>query len=243
MNVVVKNLHLTGWDSGGDKPVALLLHGWGRDFTSLNKLMPLFGDYRIIAPNLPGFGGSQPPPKAFSVDDYADVVSAMLSKLGIDEVSLALGHSFGGRILLNLAGKDKLRIGKMILVGSHGLKEKLTPAAAGLLLAAKASRMLPRVLRERLIQKYGSDDYKNSNGVMRLTFRKVIRQDASRYAANIACPVLLIYGRDDQITPPELGRRLKDLIPKARLEVVKEAGHYPFEDNFQAVAEQIRSFI
>lgn len=94
MNLIVQGLHVSGIDQGSG-PAVLLLHGWGTDHKSLVGVADLFNDCRIIAPDLPGFGGSQIPDQIWDVSDYAQFVVALLKKIGIEKVEIILGHSFG----------------------------------------------------------------------------------------------------------------------------------------------------
>ncbi|MDR1622661.1 MAG: alpha/beta hydrolase, partial [Synergistaceae bacterium] len=106
-----------------EKPAVLFLHGWGCDFSVFRSCLDRVTDRRVCALDLPGFGGSQEPPVAWGVDDYADFVAAFLKKLEIRQVTL-IGHSNGGRIVIKLAAGKTLpfRIDKIVLVDSAGVK-------------------------------------------------------------------------------------------------------------------------
>lgn len=242
MNLIVRGLHVAGSDSGHG-PVALLLHGWGTDHTSLMNLAPTLAGYRVLAPDLPGFGGSQPPTEAWDVVAYAKFVIDLLEKAGIQELDLLLGHSFGGRIALELVGRDMLKPKKLVLLASHGLPEKLTPRQKALAAGARFGKLLPQSLRQRIGGRFGSPDYRATSGVMRQIFKNVIAQDATNSARNIHVPTLFIYGAVDDTTPPSMGHALHERVEGSRLEVVDQAGHYVQIDQPEVVNQLVKEFI
>lgn len=245
MQLIVDGLHITGSDTGKG-PVALLLHGWGSDHKTFTPLLPALAGYRVVAPDLPGFGGSQPPPEAWSVRDYAEFTSSLLKKLKITEVDLLIGHSFGGRISLEMLGLNLVPCRQAVLLASHGLPESASLKRSSVKILAKTGKVLTaawpestrNTLRRRLYRLAGSEDYLNS-GVMKDTFVKIINQDATELASQIKSPVKLIYGDQDQTTPIRLGQRLEQLIPAAKLVVVSGAGHYVHIDQPQAVMSEL----
>lgn len=242
MNLVVDDLHVRGSDEGSGK-AALLLHGWGNDHSSFNGLAETLSGYRLIAPDLPGFGGSQPPPSAWGVADYAQFVSHLLDKLEIKRLDLLIGHSFGGRIALELAGSGRLEPGKLVLMSSHGLPEPRTAKSVGIGLLARLGKVLPASVRGRFGAKLASADYQAASGVMRDVLKKVISQDATERARAINLPTLLIYGSEDEVTPPAMGRRLAGLINGAELAIVPEAGHFVHLEQPTRTGRLIKDFL
>jgi len=93
--------------SGKGRPL-LCLHGWGRgvDGDVFIALREALRDdaIEVITLDLPGFGKSGEPPKAWTVDDYADCIEELVENLQLQDVFL-LGHSFGGRIVIKLAAR------------------------------------------------------------------------------------------------------------------------------------------
>lgn len=242
MNLIVQNLHVTGQDSGKG-PSVLLLHGWGADHKNLLSLSSVLSGYRVIAPDLPGFGGSQVPPKAWSVSDYAAFIRELLDKIGVNKVDTVIGHSFGGRIALELLGTGMVSADRLVLLASHGLLEQKTTKSSVLNLFAKASKALPVSWRERAGSRFRSNDYRATSGVMRQVFQRVISQDGSKSAIQIKVPTLLIYGQQDSTTPPTMGQQFNQLIKDSRLEIIEQAGHYVHIDQPEQVSQLIKGFI
>jgi len=242
MNLVVDNLHVSGLDEGSGK-AALLLHGWGNDHDTFEGVASQLKGYRVIAPDLPGFGTSQPPPEAWGAEEYARFVVELLDKLEVKKVDLLIGHSFGGRIAVVLAGDKLVSIGKLVLLASHGLPEPKTAKGMGVGLLARFGRAAPASIRRPIGARLASADYRAATGVMQEVFKKVISQDATRQAKLIACPTLLIYGSKDTTTPPELARRFQNLIPGSKLSILADAGHHVHQDQPAQTLKLIKDFI
>jgi len=107
----------------GSGPPVVFLHGWGlSDHTYRHALTGLVDrGVRVYAPALPGFGGTDPLPRAeFSLSGYAAWVDLFLEGLGIDEPVTLVGHSFGGGVALKAAHDFPHRVGRLVLVNSIG---------------------------------------------------------------------------------------------------------------------------
>jgi pimeloyl-ACP methyl ester carboxylesterase len=78
--------------------------------------------------------------------------------------------------------------------------------------------------RERLRSVFGSADYKTA-GPMRSILTKVVTEDLTACASTVRCPTLLIYGDQDQDTPPEMGKRFQALIAHSELVILEGFGH------------------
>ena len=73
----------------GEGEAVLLLHGWGARADIYHSVInPLVGSYRVIAPDLPGFGASDEPSFPYGIEDYAGFVKALLSELGITKENM-----------------------------------------------------------------------------------------------------------------------------------------------------------
>jgi pimeloyl-ACP methyl ester carboxylesterase len=235
--------------SGNGNPV-ILLHGWGCDLNIFqqiqNNLLQWFTVYSI---DFPGFGGSQPPLKAWSVYDYADITQLFLLKLNIKNPIL-IGHSFGGRVSIILS--SRLQIKKVILVDSAGIKP---PRSLKYYLKVYSFKALKNIMRfpvirnysepimEKYRNKFGSKDYQNVSGVMRETFVKVVNEDLKPLLPKIKTPTLLIWGENDTATPVSDARIMEKLIPDCGLVVLKNCGHYSFLEKLTEFLIVINNFL
>lgn len=249
-----KNCRIASYQIGEGPPL-LMLHGWG---SSARVMMPIAHQLAHLRTchliDLPGFGQSDEPPVAWSVNEYADMVDAFLQTLGPKPVDF-LVHSYGGRITLKLLADRNRRdqIGKVLITGGAGMKPRrpfsyyIKKGAATLL--KTPARILPAALREsylnrvrgsRLWKKLGSSDYRKLSGVMRESFVLSVREHLDSLLPAIQHEVLLLWGDQDDATPLYQGKRMEKGIDRSALVVMEGAGHYAFLDKpkqFAAIAE------
>ena len=112
---------------GSGHKVVLFLHGWGSSINSWQSLLSQINKAEFTAYflELPGFGDSKTPIKAWKVDDYANMVSAFMDTLEVKPDYLVV-HSFGGRLALKLLVNQNNIFKKAIFIGAAGIKPELT---------------------------------------------------------------------------------------------------------------------
>lgn len=221
----------------GEGRNVILLHGWGCNHTTMQPieaaLVPGFKVYNI---DFPGFGGSSVPPAVWGVEEYTRLVETFVQTLNIADPIL-IGHSFGGRVSILYASRNAAR--KVILVDAAGVKPKRPLKYYLKVYSFKLSkRLLPYILgKERAARrieekrrKAGSTDYNNLTGTMRDILVKVVNEDLRAVMPRIACPTLLIWGKNDTATPLRDARIMEKLIPDAGLVTFDNAGHFSFLD-------------
>lgn len=216
-------------------PTLVILHGWGNSGEQYKELAKILSeDFYVIVPDLPGFGQTAPPSKAFDVLAYAREVKRFLKAQGIEE-AIFLGHSFGGRISIKLAGNEPKLVTKLILTGAAGvekfkLKRSLKRGAFWIIAKKlKLFSFLPPVqrLRERF---YRHRDFGKVEGVMKETFLKVIKENLTKDAKEITQPTLLLWGAKDQMTPIYDAEKMLKIIPHSYLKIFTRATHkLPYE--------------
>lgn len=237
----------------GEGELVVLLHGWGSRAGLFSGLIELISrKYRAIAPDMPGFGGSQEPPEAWDVDRYADFVLEFLKPYDPSCVTF-IGHSFGGRVILKLTGRElPFEIKKIILIDSAGIKPKKTlkqklslmcyKIGKAVLSFAPIKAMFPDAL-ENMRRKRGSADYQSATPIMRQTLVKVVNEDLKHLLPNVKAPTLLIWGTADTATPLSDAELMEKLIPDAGLVKVQGAGHYSFLEAPEFVERVVASFL
>ncbi|MCF8496269.1 MAG: alpha/beta hydrolase, partial [Alphaproteobacteria bacterium] len=239
------------YDERGNGPAVIVwAHGWGQNLHALDALASPFerqGHHILI--DFPGFGNSPPPPRAWGTADYADAVAALI-RSKTQEPVLWIGHSFGCRVGIQMAARHPDLVRGMVLIAGAGLPRK-RPMHRKLSMKARVAlfkflkKLIPLGLNEEWLKtKFGSRDYRTASPAMRALFVKVVNEDLSAQAAQIRCPVLLIYGQNDTETPPEIGKRLNALIPGAELIVLPEQDHYSvLNEGRHQVAKLVNNFI
>ena len=237
----------------GEGDAILLLHGWGSNITLFDGIIKtLSSKHRVIAPDMPGFGKTPEPQRAWSVDDYVDFIIKFVDGLELKEFSV-LVHSFGGRVLLKLNARESLPyvINKVVLIDSAGIMPKKTMKQKISLKMYKLARsiMSTKILHflypdavENMRKRRGSADYNNATPIMRSTLVKVVNEDLKHLISKISCPTLIIWGDMDTATPITDARQMEELIADAGLVVCEGAGHYSFLEQPAKVHGALKAF-
>lgn len=242
---------------GEGKPL-VILHGWG---SNKRVMMPAAQNLSHLRTNyvldLPGFGDSPEPSRAWSIDDYADAIQTFIDSLEEEKVDV-LVHSFGGRIILKLCARDfgKVHIEKVLITGGAGMKPKRSMKYYFRKYTAKTLKaplmILPGSLREKALgwlrstslwKSLGSSDYSKLSGVMRETFVKSVTEYLESCLPQIPHETLLIWGRNDEATPVYQGQKIEKGIENAALVIIEGAGHYAFLDKPKQFARIAEAFL
>jgi len=236
MEILIDGVKIN-YEVSGQGQTVVLLHGWGTNMASMSMIYQhLAKNFQVLAFDFPGFGKSSEPPCAWGVGEYADCMEKCLNKMQIKKPIL-IGHSFGGRISILLGARGIAS--KIILVDAAGIRPKRTAKYYTRVYSYKAAKKvmsLPGLNHFRddalaLWQKSNpSSDYRNTAGVMRQVFVKVVNEDLRLHLPKIKVPTLLIWGDQDTATPPDDGRLMEKLIPDSGLVLLEGAGHYSYLD-------------
>jgi pimeloyl-ACP methyl ester carboxylesterase len=224
-------------------------HGWGQSsaaFVPLAEALKPFVPSTLI--DFPGFGKSTLPPASWGTAEYADAVAQWLQSQPQTQF-IWIGHSFGGRVGIQLAARHPNLLAGMVLIASAGLPRQRTFLQQTRFSLRKTFfKTAKRFLREgpqleRLRRRMGSADYRSA-GALRPVFNRVVSEDLTPIARKVQCPTLLIYGKEDTETPPEMGQRLQALIPRAELTLLEGFGHLNIlNEGRHQVALRIRKFL
>jgi len=249
MQVVTQSL-LTQYMRGGKGKTLVLLHGWGDSSVGLKPLFDVLSkNYDVIALDLPGFGGTQLPPKAWGLDDYTTFVHDFLAKIGANEIYGFLGHSNGGAIAIRGLANGTFKAEKLILLASAGIRNQYKGRNHVLRILAKTAKLatkpLPKAvqnkLRRKTYQTIGSDMLVAEN--LQETFKRVVADDVRTDAAQLNLPVLLVYGEQDEATPVWYGQQYHELMTDSTLEILPGAGHFVHLDRPLDVQKAIAEFL
>lgn len=210
----------------------MALPGWRRahgDFGPVAAKLPR----ALVALDLPGFGASPQPDEAWSTASYAEVVAEVVAEVIGDVGSpvVVVGHSFGGRVAVRLAASRPGLVRGLVLSGVPLVSDprRRAPAAAprGYRLVRSLHRrgLVSEERLERARRRYGSADYRASNGVMRDVLVKAVNETYDDALAQLRCPVELVWADDDSEVPVEVAEEIRSRIAGARLTVCPGAGH------------------
>ena len=148
---------------------------------------------------------------------------------------IIIGHSYGGRIGICYAAKYD--VNKLVLVSSAGIKQKLKISKR---LKIKVYKTLKKC---HLPIKMGSKDYQNADNVKKIMLVKAVNTDLKEEMNKITCPTLLIYGKEDTVTPLKLGYDIKNNIKDSSLIEIDDCGHFPYLERFSVFNLILSSFL
>jgi pimeloyl-ACP methyl ester carboxylesterase len=227
-----------GNQRGEDPPRVLALHGWQRTLADFDGVLssrnpavddPFHGEVvASVALDLPGFGTSPPPPASWGSKEYAEALLPLLDEF--DDSAVVLGHSFGGRVALQLAVIAPQRIRGLVLTGvpfgfgSANPRPKADPRYRLIRRAADWGLIRPTRL-ERARHKYGSRDYREASGIMRDVLVVAVQENYEALLPRVAGPVELIWGENDTVVPVGVAKASVGSFADARLTILEGIGH------------------
>ena len=184
---------------------------------------------------VPGLGTKSD--KVFTIEDYVEWAREKLPK-----GSIALGHSNGGRILLNLLEKEPDYLDGVILLDAAGVweKENRRMVLRGL------SKALAPLKKSKFIRKavhcvIGANDYENAPENMKKTLDNMINSDKTLNIVKVTTPVQIIWGDDDRITPLRQGKKMHELLSNSELVIKPGWRHSHYLVSTSELAAEIRA--
>lgn len=237
----MKRLAGITFDERGTGGVPLVcLHGIGGDTTSFQPQLEGLDGRRVIAWNMPGYGGSDAlEPLSFAM--LADKLAAFLDALGVPVAHL-VGQSIGGMLALEMAFRYPDKVASLVLIGTTSafggrddsfkdrfIAARLEPLDAGKTLADLAAEFVPEIVGPIATDAVKQAAIKSMAAVPEGTYRAIIRclVTFNRRAdiETLTIPTCLIAGELDQNAPAKTMVRMADKILNAEYHEIKGAGH------------------
>ena len=244
------------YEEQGTGPAIVLLHGFPLDNRVWESQRRALSDrWRVITPDLRGFGGSRSE-HAFTMESLADDVHALLVELQALPCVLG-GLSMGGYVALAYAKKYPTDLLGLMLIDTRAegdtpegrqAREKMIQLARDSGSRAVADQMMPKMLATGA----SSDVTQNLRQIMEACPSTTIqhalaamrdRSDQIANLASIALPTLIIVGDQDAITPPAMAQAMHRGIPRSTLAVMPGAGHMAVMEKPDAVNDELRRFL
>ena len=240
--VAVKNGGLAGREKQAEreKPADLyIIHGWTYTVEPWEKTLKLLDEAGVKVKMLHVPGLTEPSRKVYTVEDYAKWADEQ-----IPDGAVALGHSNGGRILLNLCAEKPEKLSKLILLDAAGVYE-MTWRKRMTKLLAKVGKPLKKVpvVNKAFHRLTGTTDYGKAPKNMKKTLQNMLSSDKELGLARVTTPTVMLWGKKDTITPPRQAEKMKAELPNAKLKFYDDWTHAPYISDPEGLAEAIISIL
>jgi pimeloyl-ACP methyl ester carboxylesterase len=255
-------------DTGGDGQPLLFIHGLAGLWQNWLLNIPAFMDgHRVIAPDLPGFGGSPMPEGEITVNGYAQTVDAVCGALGV-ESAIVVGNSMGGFIGAELAIAFPTDVSKLVLVSAVGLsieyvqREPLIALARAWAAAtARAGARSEAVIRRPRLRRAALQSVLRYPEKLSFPLTWELVQGAAHPGflpamealtdyrvrdklVQIEVPTLIVWGRNDMLVPVDDAEEFERLIGRnARKQIFDDTGHVPMIERPSRFNALLREFI
>jgi pimeloyl-ACP methyl ester carboxylesterase len=244
----------------GEGPVLLLLHGHAYDRSMWARQVEVFAGrgWRVVAPDLRGFGGSEVTEGIVYTEEFADDVDGLLGHLAVDR-AVVVGFSMSGQVAMELLYRHPGRVRALVVndtvpeaEDTAGRRRRHVTADAILtggmevygrnvlakMVAESTVESRPEVAAEVLAMLQGAPA-KGAAAAMR---GRAERRDFTELLRGTRIPVLVVVGADDAFDGGA-GRRMAELAPGAELVVVDDAGHTPNIEQPAAFDDALDAFL
>ena len=263
---VIDNRKYFYLDNGASQEAIVLLHGFPGTHVGLSKLADYVPGYRLIIPDLPACGESEPLSKRHNLKNYSDWLNDFLEIVGVKEVTI-IGHSFGSRIALVFANHYPKKVKKLVLIAPvlkvDGLFDRIISIYYGI------TGYLPEYLQKVLLSNgfgkkmgdliiFKSSDPGTHKEIIDRDIREIkkinprvsieIFDEFYKFSLipagkKIRKDSLIIAGELDMISPLGPIKELAGQFPKVRLEIMKSCGHLLPLEKPKATADIINNWL
>ena len=215
--------------------VLYIIHGWTYTTKPWTKTIALLTeqDINVKMLNVPGL--TAPSKKVWTIDEYVKWADQ-----NIPDGAIALGHSNGGRILLNLCARNPKKFKHLILLDAAGVYEESTKRNLMRRLS-KVFAPLKKVpyLRKVVHKLTGASDYSKAPANMKQTLANMIDSDKQLDLSKVTTPTSILWGSADTVTPPRQAAVMRRAIPHSTLKLYKGWTHAPYLSHPSELANAI----
>ena len=216
-----------------------IIHGWTYTVEPWRKTIELLRDNGISIKMLRVPGLTEKSDKVFTIEDYAKWADE-----NIPDGAVALGHSNGGRILLNLCASKPDKLKYLILLDSAGIyeptfKKQLVERVAKL---GKPLKNIPLV--DKVFHKVtGATDYSRAPANMKKTLTNMLESDKNLNFSSVETKTFILWGKKDTTTPPRQGTAMYEKLPNAELKFYANWTHAPYISDPEGLARALTTLI
>lgn len=216
-----------------------IVHGWSYTIEPWRTTLGLLREAGLKVKVLKVPGLTEPSDKVYTIDDYIEWVDKELP-----EGAIALGHSNGGRILLNLCAKKPDKLKYLILLDSAGIYE---PSAKKKIVAslAKIGKPLKKIpALDKVFHKItGTTDYSRAPENMKVTLSNMLESDKNLKFDAITTKTYILWGKKDTVTPPRQATKIYEGLPNAELKFYARWTHAPYISNPEELAKALITLV
>lgn len=212
-----------------------IIHGWTYTVAPWEKTIELLEkkDVGVEMLHVPGLTTSSK--KVWTIEEYVKWADRNLP-----DGAVALGHSNGGRILLNLCSENPAKLKQLILLDSAGVYEVSSKRDVARSLSKKLS-FLKKVpgLTKVWHKLTGATDYAKAPQNMKETLSNMLESDKKLDLAKVTTPTSILWGEADTVTPPRQAEVMHEKIPNNTLELYPDWTHAPYISHPAELAKAI----
>ena len=216
-----------------------IIHGWTYTVTPWDQTIATLKKNGINVKMLHVPGLTEPSKKVFTIDDYVKWADQ-----NIPDGAIALGHSNGGRILLNLCAKKPNKLKHLILLSAAGVYE---PSRKKQIVEklAKFGKPLKKIpLIDKIFHKItGSTDYSKAPENMKLTLTNMLTSDRNLKPEQVTTKTSILWGMKDTTTPPRQAEILAKKLPNSSLKFYTNWTHAPYISHPDELARALTSLM
>ena len=212
-----------------------IIHGWTYTVEPWRTTVGILREAGINVKMLPVPGLTEQSKKEFTIDDYVKWADKR-----IPDGAIALGHSNGGRILLNLCAKKPEKLKYLILLDSAGIYEPSVRKRMVERLAkmGKPLKKIP-VVDKAFHRVTGSTDYSRAPENMKVTLANMLASDKDLDFTKIDTKTFILWGKKDTVTPPRQATAMYEKLPNAELKFYAKWTHAPYISDPEGLARAL----
>ena len=216
-----------------------IIHGWTYTVEPWRKTIELLRDSGVSIKMLRVPGLTEKSDKVFTIDDYVKWADQ-----NIPDGAIALGHSNGGRILLNLCSAKPDKLKYLILLDSAGIYEP-TLRKQVVEKVAKIGKPLKKIpLLDKVFHKVtGATDYSRAPANMKKTLTNMLESDKDLKFSNVETKTFILWGKKDTTTPPRQATAMYEKLPNAELKFYANWTHAPYISDPEGLARALATLI
>ena len=221
------------------RPELYIIHGWTYTVEPWKRTLELLKKAGIDVKMLHVPGLTEESSKEFTIDDYVKWADE-----NIPDGAIALGHSNGGRILMNLVAKKPEKLKNLILLDAAGVYEvtKKKKAVAALAKLGKPFKKI-KFIDKAFHRLTGTTDYSRAPENMKKTLANMIDSDKNLKFEDVKVKTYIMWGKNDTITPPRHAELIHAGIPDSELKIYANWTHAPYISNPDELAKAIISLM